>query len=136
VHEFSPDSIETRWTARVAGAGRTADVLFPSWGRSATVTAVLADGTSVPIGRDRRSLDGVRWLYVHSARSGYVIVPRDRPRGATLRLLHPRSQSSAPLPGPTLAVGLAGSARRSFAARIATVAAHDDAERVAVRIAR
>jgi hypothetical protein len=127
VHEFAPRWIETRWTARGARAGRTVDVLFPSWGRGATVTAVLTDGSSVQIGRERRPLERVRWLRVQSARSGYLIVPRGRPKGATLRLLHPRPQGSAPRPGPTLAVGLAGSGRRLFAARIATVSKGDAA---------
>jgi hypothetical protein len=52
------------------------------------------------------SLADVAYLRVVSARSGYVIVPR-RATGVTARALRVRRQSSAPRPGPTLALRLA-----------------------------
>jgi hypothetical protein len=112
VHEFRPAYIETTWRVH-APAAFTVDVLFPSWGRSATITAI-------PGG-----------LYVRGLRSGYVIVPRSPARGVRQRLLHPAPQGSAPTPGPTLAFRLPAARRRAFTVRIATVPAGVDAATVA-----
>jgi hypothetical protein len=128
VHEFTPGWIQTTWRVH-APAGHAVDVLFPSWGRRASVTA--ASGAEV---RDRRPLDGIEWLYVRGARSGYVIVPVAPPHGAGLRLLHPAPQGSAPSPGPTLAVRLPGRHRRSLTVRIATVRAGADPAAIAAEL--
>jgi hypothetical protein len=115
VHEFTRSYIETTWRVH-APARYTVDVLFPSWGNGVTITAV-------PGG-----------LYVRGRRSGYVIVPRSRMTGVARRLLHPAPQNSAPTPGPTLALRLPASPRRSFTVRIATVPAGADATAVAARV--
>jgi hypothetical protein len=119
-HRFTARSIETRWSLR--GARRDAAVVeFPSWGPSAAIVAVGRDGSRFTLGGRRVALARIKRLHVHSSHSGYTIRPRRRPRGATVRVLHPRRQSSAPHPGPTLVVGILrpgarGSAR--FAVRL------------------
>jgi hypothetical protein len=73
------------------------------------------------LGRQRVPLAGIDRLRVRSAHSGYVIEPRRRPDGATVRVLHPRRQSSAPDPGPTLVVEIlrpSAHGRATFAVRI------------------
>ena len=135
-HRFRRHWIETQWTVLPRGRGRrqTVRVLFPSWGRHATITAVAADG-----GRRRVSgrlpLAGVRWFEVRGKDTGYVIVPRGRVPGST-RLLHPKPQSSAPSPGPTLALEVlrqGRARRRSVTVRIAP-AAPGEAAAVAARL--
>jgi hypothetical protein len=119
-HRFTARFIETRWTLH--GAARdAAQVQFPSWGRNASVVAVRRDGTEVTIGGRRVALAHIDHLHVRSARSGYVIAPRRRPRGATVRVMHPQRQSSAPHPGPTLVIEIlrpGGRGRATFAARL------------------
>jgi hypothetical protein len=137
-HRFTRTFVGTEWSVRrAAGRARhTLDVLFPSTGGRATVTAVLPDGSERPIGLARRPLREIAYLHVRSAGAGYVVVPRSRPSGATVHLLRTRPQSSAPDPGPTLAVQLARESRArraSFSARVAPVTAeHRDA--VAARL--
>jgi hypothetical protein len=66
--------------------------------------------------------------------SGYVVVPRSRPRRARAHILRPRRQSSAPRPGPTLAVQLARRTAFRLAkltARVAPVQASEDPAKVA-----
>ena len=110
-HRFKRDWIETRWKITRRKRQRyTADVLFPSWGRDATIEAVLFDGTrkalSAPgIPRRRAQLRNVRYFYLAGKESGYVVVPFGR-RGAA-RILKPKRQAGAPDPGPTLAIELA-----------------------------
>jgi hypothetical protein len=58
---------------------------------------------------------------VISRRSGYAVEPLRRPPGAVARVMVPSRQSSAPDPGPTLAIELARGAswrRAAFAVRI------------------
>ncbi len=115
-HRFTPDWIQSVWTvARRAGTTcYTADVLFPSWGgRAATVVAVLRDGSRATVGTRAIPLSSIAYLWVRSESSGYVVVPVSCTRGAAVHVLHPSSQSSAPKPGPTLAVRLARNARFS-----------------------
>jgi hypothetical protein len=104
-HHFRRDWIESEWTIfpRAGGRRQTARVLFPSWGAHATVTAVLADGRRVRMHSGQLALAGVRWFDVQGKDTGYVVVPRGRVPGKA-RLLHPAPQSSAPDPGPTLAL--------------------------------
>jgi hypothetical protein len=121
-HRFTARWIETSWTLRGA-AGRSADVLFPSWGRYAAVELVRRDGSRVVAGRSRVRLSGVAHICVRSARSGYVIVPLKLPAGATARVLHPARQGSAPRPGPTLAIRVlrpSGAGRAAMAVRLTT----------------
>ena len=137
-HVFSADSIETRWTVqpRRAARGRwSVDVLFPSTGSGATVTAVLAGGERERLGE--RRLGDVRWLHVESEDSGYVIVPLTRVPGR-LRLINANPQESAPNPGPTLAVALLSASRLRplrFAVRLAPASAAEAAA-VAARLQR
>jgi hypothetical protein len=139
-HHIRPDWVETRWVARrLSGRARyTVDVLFPSWGGDAEIVAHLRDGSSTVLRRGALRLADVSWIQVRSERSGYVVVPRERPPGAVLRIMHPRPQSSDPRPGPTLAVELERAGRfgrRAFSARIATVTRGQDAGSVANRVA-
>jgi hypothetical protein len=117
-YRFSARVIEARWSLRGAG-GHSAEVLFPSWGRDAKVVAVRRDGTTFVVGRRRHALRDIDHFRVRSARSGYVITPLRRPRGASVRTRRPARQASAPHPGPTLAVAiLHGEPRATFAVRI------------------
>ncbi|HWK27781.1 MAG TPA: hypothetical protein VNS09_14545 [Solirubrobacter sp.] len=143
-HRFTRDWIQTNWTAtRRSGSGRyTADVLFPSWRGSggsagARVVAVLRDGSSVAVGSRRVALSSVRYVWVQSERSGYVVVPVTRPRGASVHVLRAAAQTSDPRPGPTLAVQIARSsrfARATFAARIMPVHNEQEAAAAAARL--
>jgi hypothetical protein len=74
----------------------------------------------VDVGGHGLPLAGVDHLEVRSTRSGYVVRPLAHPAGAWVRTLRPAAQSSAPNPGPTLAIRIAdGSASRAaFGARI------------------
>jgi hypothetical protein len=114
-YRFTPRAIEGRWT--VSGRGGAAGVTFPSWGRRARIVARLRDGRSVTISARPLALALIRSLHVHSARSGYRIVPLAASRPGSVRLIPTRAQSSAPDPGPTLEVQL-GAAPARFAARI------------------
>jgi hypothetical protein len=116
-HRFRADHIETRWTIepRQARGRWTVDVLFPSTGAGATITAKGG------------------WYHVASADSGYVVVPLgDAPR---FRLIQPTPQDSAPDPGPTLAISLGRLRPLRFAVRIAPASAADAAV-VAARLQR
>jgi hypothetical protein len=128
-HRFRAGFIETRWTVRGARDGDTVEVLFPSWGgRHARVVAVGVDGSRTVLGR--RALTGVAYLHVQSARSGYVVVVR-RPAGVRARTRRARRQSSAPHPGPTLALRPAGA---RLAVRLAPARGATEAEAVAARL--
>lgn len=119
-HRFKPDWIETRWDVRPLTRKRarySVDVLFPSWGRTARVEAVLAGGRRVTLAapgvpRRKVSLRNVAYFYIAGEETGYVVVPADRRPQAVAHILRPKAQSSAPRPGPTLALQLAG--RRKF----------------------
>ena len=113
-------------------------MLFPSWGADARVTAVLRDGGTRRVGSVRLGLRRVAHLLVESEHGAYVVVPTQRPRGATVHLLRTKHQSSAPLAGPALAVQLVrrGRARTArFGARYAPVERERAAE-TAARMAR
>jgi hypothetical protein len=105
-HRFTRAFVDTGWRLRAApGAGRgraSVDVLFPTGSRGATVDAELRDGSVRQVGSVRFPLRDVVRLRV----GGYTVIPRSHPRGATVHVLDPRPQSSAPDPGPTLAVQL------------------------------
>ncbi len=136
-HRFTRDWIQTSWSARRrASAGRarfTADVLFPSWGGgTASVVAVLRDGSRVAVGARRMPLSAVAYFWVRSERSGYVVVPASRPRGATVHTLRTSPQSSDPRPGPTLAIQLARASRfRRTALTVRLMPVHNEQEAAA-----
>ncbi|RKQ86701.1 hypothetical protein C8N24_4716 [Solirubrobacter pauli] len=121
-HQFTPRFIQTRWdVARRGTRALSADILFPSTGREATVVAVLKNGTQVRVTDQRIALDRISRFEVTSDRSGYTVTPLTRPAGAAAHLMRPARQSSAPDAGPTLAVQIARNQRFSrvaFTARI------------------
>jgi hypothetical protein len=137
-HRFTAFFVQTTWSLRRTGApGRaTADVLFPSWGSDARVSAVLRGGGTRRIGDVRIPLARITSLRIESRNGAYVVLPWRRPRGATVHLLRTHPQSSAPLAGPTLAVQLARASRTRavrFSARYAPVES-GRAARVAARL--
>ena len=87
---------------------RSAEALFPSTGgERAAVWALLRDGQAVQV-TGTRPVMGVAAFWVQSERSGYVVEPIDRVKGATASIVQPHRQPSAPDPGPTLSVRLTG----------------------------
>ena len=87
-------------------------MLFPSTGRStAKIVALLRNGKRVTVGDTRIALADVRELEVSSRYSAYTVVPLTKPAGAAVHVLRPAPQSSAPDPGPTLAIQLERGAR-------------------------
>jgi hypothetical protein len=138
-HRFHAHSIETRWRIfRRRRARYSVDVLFPSWGRNATVEAILRDGQRLTLAAPhtrRRTvrMRNVDYFYLAGEHGGYVAVPAGRRRG-TARTVRPKRQKAAPVPGPTLVVGLADRAlfkRLELIVRIAPASSPDDAGRVA-----
>jgi hypothetical protein len=144
-HRFSEAAIETWWSiARRRRARYTVDVLFPSWGRRAAVVAILRGGRRVVLaapGKRRRSvsLRDVVYFYVAGEDSGYVVVPVGKRPRATAHILRPKAQSSAPRPGPTLAVQLAQGKRfrrLGLGVRIAPALGAQEAAKAARRLRR
>jgi hypothetical protein len=143
VHRFRAKSIETRWKVRRRKRGRySVDALFPSWGRQASVEAVLRDGQRVTLAsaltrRQKVRMRNVAYFYLASSEGGgYVVVPTGRRRG-TGRIVRPKAQASSPIPGPTLAVSLVRAGKfksLELAVRIAPASSPDHAERVATRL--
>ena len=135
---FRRNSIIGEWTVRATTKRRrSAEALFPSTGGSqAAVWALLRDGQAVQV-TGRRPVMGVAAFWVQSERSGYVVEPLDRVKGATASTVQPGRQASAPDPGPTLSVRLTGRLRRvrpvHFSVRIAPAASLDEARAVVAR---
>jgi hypothetical protein len=135
-YAFRRGSIVGAWTVKATTSRRrSAEALFPSTGGDrAAVWALLRDGQALPL-TARRPVQGVAAFWVQSERSGYVVQPLDRVKGATASTLTPDRQQSAPDPGPTLSVRLTGRLRERpvrFSVRI--VPARDlAAARAAVR---
>jgi hypothetical protein len=128
-HTFRATYVETRWD--VAGAGKKAvEVLFPSWGKGAKVTAVSSSGQRATLDRSR-SLGDIAWFHVQSEHSGYVVVIRSGGSGATALTRAVSAQSSAPEPGPTLAVRVKGP---TVVARVAPAKDAAAAETIAARL--
>jgi hypothetical protein len=118
-HRFTAAFVETAWSLKGprGGGRRTIDVLFPTGSHDAKIVAELRNGGERKVGTVRFALRDVARFRV----GGYVVVPRSHPRGAMVHVLSPGPQSSAPDPGPTLAIQLvrAGHARHaSFRARV------------------
>src|SRR4029453_10008745 len=82
-HPFERDWIQTSWRITRRMRGRyTVDVLFPSWGKNATIEAILSGGKRVVLagpGQPRRklSLGKVAYFYIAGEDSGYVMLPVD-----------------------------------------------------------
>ena len=98
----------------------------------------MRGGGTRKVGDVRIPLRRITHLLVQSRNATYLVLPRSRPRGATVHLLRPRPQSSAPLAGPTLAVQLARGSRvrtARFSARFAPVERGRAAE-TAARLAK
>jgi hypothetical protein len=141
-HRFRPAYIESRWRL-IPRSGRrgshTVRVTFPSWGKNATVTAVLSDGRRVRVGSERIALRRVSWLYIEGAEHGYVVVPRSPNLLGLARIIRPERQGSAPHPGPTLVFELLAHRRlRPITVTVRYAPARDaaDAERVAQMLRR
>jgi len=76
-------------------------------------------------------VEGVSYFHVESEHSGYVVVIRGGAAKATAAARAVAAQSSAPDPGPTLAVRARGS---SVVARVAVVRSVDEARAMAQRL--
>jgi hypothetical protein len=127
-HTFRASYIETAW--EVDGAGDKAiEVLFPSWGKGARVSAVNAGGERQRVSGSV-SLDGVAYFHVESEHSGYVVVIRSGAAKASAATKAVAAQSSAPDPGPTLTVRARGD---RVVARVAPVRSAEAARAVAGR---
>jgi hypothetical protein len=143
VHRFKRSYIETRWKVTRRRRGRlTVDVLFPSWGRRAQIEAVLLDGRRITLAQKGISprvipARDVAYYYLAGEDSGYVVVPIGAPAGGLAHILRPKPQSSAPKPGPTLAVQIVRQGRfkrTGHAARIAPAASAEQAAAAASRL--
>jgi hypothetical protein len=131
-YTFRREAIVGEWAVHATTRRRrSAEALFPSTGGDrAAVWALLRDGSSVQMTAPR-PVQGVAAFWVQSERSGYVVEPIDRVKGATAALIQPNRQPSAPDPGPTLSIRLTGRLRRArpvrFSARIAVATTLDEA---------
>ena len=122
-HRFTPELIDTRWELSGGDSARrvTVDALFPTTGPGARIVAIKRDGSAVAMSGARIALAEVDRFELRSEQALYTMTPLQRPRGATAHALRPARQSSAPRPGPTLAIQLARGARvrkLTFAARL------------------
>jgi hypothetical protein len=137
-YTFRRNSIAGEWTVRATTRRRrSAEALFPSTGgERAAVWALLRDGQVVQVTVPRPVM-GVAAFWVQSERSGYVVEPLDRVKGATASITQPRRQPSAPDPGPTLSIRLTGRLARKrpvhFSVRITPAAGLAEARAVAAR---
>jgi hypothetical protein len=137
-YTFRRDAIVGEWAVHATTRRRrSAEALFPSTGGSnAAVWAFLRDGRAVRV-VGRRPMQGVAAFWVQSERSGYVVQPIDRVKGASASVIQPKRQRSAPDPGPTLSIRLTDRLVRKrpvrFSARIAVAADLDAARAVAGR---
>ena len=89
--------------------------------------------------RRKVSLRDVVYFYLAGEETGYVVVPTGKRPRATAHILKPGAQSSAPRPGPTLAVQLSRGRRfrrLGLAARIAPAGSRQEAARIARRLRR
>jgi hypothetical protein len=121
-YTFRRRAIIGAWTVKASTSRRrSAEALFPSTGgEQAAVWALLRDGQALPL-TSPRPVQGVAAFWVQSERSGYVVEPLDRVKGATASTVLPDRQPSAPDPGPTLLIRLTGRLRERpvrFSARI------------------
>lgn len=122
-HRFRRGSIETRWlvTCRHRCKSVTVRAFFPTWGRRASIDAVLHDGTRVRLagaraepGRRLRLGEIATLTLGRGHAGGYRLVPLGGTADATLSALRAPRQRTNPRPGPSLAIRLnAGGRPRS-----------------------
>ncbi len=119
-HRFTGTSVTTAWRLRGGRSGVTARVMFPTYGPGSRVEAVLRTGRLVTIGAAPVALARVHHFLLHSARSGYEVVPVGHPRGAVASSVQVASQSAAPRAGRSLVIRVARGriAGARFAARL------------------
>lgn len=137
-HRFRSTYIESTWSLRprTTHGRHSAHALFPSC-EGASVTVVGHDGRRRPLVQGRVELRDVAWFEAIGGDGGYVIVPRGRVPAVRVHLLHPPPQSSAPHPGPTLAIELVAGGRlprMDLTMRYAPVPRSEDAATVARRL--
>jgi hypothetical protein len=134
-HHFFAGHVQTTWRLIPrAGGAHDVRVLFPSTGAKATVTAHLRDGSAIRLGSRTVRLSEVVYFHVASRDSGYVVVPRGPRLPGHARLIHPAAQSSAPQPGPTLALEpIRGDRLRALTVSACIAPAHNSTE--AARVA-
>jgi hypothetical protein len=111
-YTFRPRTIDVMWEVRCAGGCRRhdVDVVFPTWGETAAITAFARDRTfqlHVP-GALPVPLEGIGRIELGaSAESGYSITDLRAGPDTLLRpLAAPAPQRTVPRPGPALAVRL------------------------------
>jgi hypothetical protein len=116
-HRFEPDTITESWSVQRRERRRRYSVamLFPSWGRQASVTAQLAGGAVVALavaGVPVRSVavERVRRFIVRGPLGGYSVTPIGHPRGVA-DTLAVAPQRSVRTPGPTLRITVRRQAR-------------------------
>jgi hypothetical protein len=137
-HRFRAGHIESTWSLRprTAHGRHSAHALFPSR-EGATVVVVGHDGRRRRLVAGRVRLRDVAWFELLGPGGGYVVVPRGHVPAVRAHLLRPAPQSSAPHPGPTLAVELVDGGRLpqlDMTMRYAPVSASEDAASVARRL--
>ena len=116
---------------RVTGAkGKQIEVLFPSWGTGAKVTAVMKSGARKAV-NNGMALSNVDHFHVESEHSGYVVTLRQGAAGAKALTRRPEAQSSAPKPGPTLTLRVKAT---TVVARLAPAKNADEARAVAAAL--
>ena len=112
-YSFHRSAIDGSWTIR-RGRGRQGSVrvrvLFPSWGVTSRIEALLEDGSQLtlaaPGARTRSiSLRRVRAFRIRSLHGSYRVVLRGRPAGRT-SIIRGRWSRANPSAGPTLAIEL------------------------------
>ncbi len=131
-HRFTAAFVETTWTVERRRGGLAAEVLFPSWGRNASITAFRRDGREDPLapGGRRVAAADVAYFFLAGPAGGYVVVlPDALGRAHAQRVAR---QPSAPRAGPSLVVALPAGA--ALTARIAPAADAEAARLVAAAI--
>ena len=126
-HHFTARSIVESWTITARHRHRrSATVLFPSQGATASVTARLRDGREVALAAEgvpqtAVALRDVAQFRIQSRYGAYLVRPLGPlPRGATATTIRVAAQRAATDPGPTLQITLArhGFKRVGLRARI------------------
>jgi hypothetical protein len=107
-NQFKPDHLLGEWQVSRGGNEQELDVevRFPTYGSSASITAVTTSGSRIAMKRGGAAvaLSRVAYFYLRSGgnETGYVVVPLSFTKGAKTAVVKPGKQSSAPLPGLTL----------------------------------
>jgi hypothetical protein len=126
-YTFRRNSIVGEWTVRASTSRRRSiEALFPSTGgQDAAVWALPQGGAPMQVTASL-PVRGIAAFWVQSERSGYLVQPLDRVKGAVAEIVQPHRQPSAPHPGPTLTIRLTEHLRKKrpvvFSARIVPAA--------------